>query len=299
MGLLDKIFKSGGDSAQVSPTSTLTQSQRSLLDKIAGRLGSEFGRGVTPYQGQRVADTSPLQNMGFDIAGMMNPAASSAIESGSSALGTFDPYQGQGFLDQAGDTLNNFLGDYDPSGAQDFWQQSFVNPATESFEQDIIPQIMERFAGANATDSGAMNKTLARAGRDLSTQLSGQLGNILYNDKNNFMDRQQNAVNQAGNLATMPGNLAMQNLGLSGGGLDIAGQLAGLGSMERSIDQQGLTSQMQKFAEGQGYNNPWMQYLGPALGTNAFENIVYPAEPSYFDQLAPVAAAFAGGFVGK
>ncbi len=294
-----RFFGGGGSDVEVVDPYAGT-GYRPLMKKLSGFLRPQIGQGITPYQGQRVADISPLQQMGFDVAGGINPVAESALQQGGSVLSYFDPSMATDFLGQAGGALENFTGDYDPSAVQDLYQQSFVNPAVQTFEQDIMPAIMERFAGANAADSGAMNKTLARAGRDLSTQLSGQLGDLLYRDRQDFMGRQQQAVNQAGMLAGLPGQIASQGLNIAGRGGDLASQLFNIGSAQRNIDQQNITANQQKWLEGQGYNNPWLTNFLPIAASQQPNQVVASGQASgTMDQLLPGLGSFAGSEAGS
>lgn len=48
----------------------------------------------------------------------------------------------------------------------------FEAPLLQQFEQQTMPMIAERFGGAGAGSSSALNQTLARAGQDLQTQIA-------------------------------------------------------------------------------------------------------------------------------
>jgi hypothetical protein len=50
--------------------------------------------------------------------------------------------------------------------------------------------------------------------------------------------------------------------------------MMGAGGVESAHQQQLLTDQYNKWATEQAYNNPWLQYLGTALGgTQAFQPV--------------------------
>ena len=76
--------------------------------------------------------------------------------------------QGMGYLS---DILGNEPGAFD----------AFEAPIKRQFEQEVVPGIMERFAGAGsggAISSGGLNQALGQAGRELSQNLSGMRANL-------------------------------------------------------------------------------------------------------------------------
>ena len=68
--------------------------------------------------------------------------------------------------------LQNILGG-SPEAFRDF-----ERPALRQFQEEIIPNIAERFAGAGAGSSSGFQQTLARAGERLSENLAGQRANL-------------------------------------------------------------------------------------------------------------------------
>lgn len=71
--------------------------------------------------------------------------------------------------------------------------EDYERPAMEQFNQQIIPGIMEKFAGAGAKSSSGLNQALAQAGRGLSGDLAAQRGNMRFSGINAL----QNYGNQA------------------------------------------------------------------------------------------------------
>lgn len=63
--------------------------------------------------------------------------------------------------------------------------QAFEAPAKRQFQEETIPNILERFSGAGARSSSGLQQTLGGAGRQLSEDLSAQRSGL-----------QQNAVQQ-------------------------------------------------------------------------------------------------------
>lgn len=62
--------------------------------------------------------------------------------------------------------LQNLLSG-DPEAFEDF-----EAPYMQQYQQEILPQIAERFAGMGAQSSSAFNQSLSRSAQDLSTQLA-------------------------------------------------------------------------------------------------------------------------------
>lgn len=73
------------------------------------------------------------------------------------------------------DYINSILSN-EPGAFEDF-----ERPAMEQFEQEIIPSILERFAGAGASSSSALNQTLGQYGKSLSSDLAAQRANLKQN----------------------------------------------------------------------------------------------------------------------
>lgn len=62
---------------------------------------------------------------------------------------------------------------------QDIFQTSYVEPAQQALQRDIIPGIQQSFADLNASGSSALNRALAQSATDLSTSLGSQYGQFV------------------------------------------------------------------------------------------------------------------------
>ncbi len=286
LGPSRRVYFGGGGSSSPEQVSKLLPEQEQLLTSLIGQISP--GQGVTPYGGERVAGAAPLQETAFDLAQGYAPG----VQAGFQATSQFDPTQAGQFLGTGQEALTAALAPFDTAAATDYWQTSLVDPATKTFREDIIPSIAERgVRSAGTSDSGPMQRELARAGGDLASNLSSQLGNLLYSGQQSQIGRQLGGAQLAGRLAGVPGQVAGQGQQLSSLGL---GQMAGMGGEQRGITQQGLTAEQQRWMEGQAYNNPWLQqYLAQALGTSAFDTVVGQERPSIASELAPYAMAAA------
>lgn len=98
----------------------------------------------------------------------------------------------------AGNAYSNFLQPYEPEQFQDLFQTSFVDPATQVLQRQIIPAIKESFLGLDESGSGSLNRALAQSATDLSTALGTQYMNFYNQNQSN----QLNALGQLGNLGT-------------------------------------------------------------------------------------------------
>lgn len=109
----------------------------------------------------------------------------------SSALGT-----GQSQL--AGQAYSDLLQPYSPEAYQDIFQKSFVDPATKTLQQQIIPALKESYLGEGERESGALNRALAQSASDLSSSLGSQYMNF-------FNQQQQNKLAALSGLGSLAG----------------------------------------------------------------------------------------------
>jgi len=205
----------------------LMPEQKQTIRGLNEILNREMGQGVEPYSGEMAAGASPLQAQLFD---MLESRGGDVAQWGEQAL-TQDE-------------------EYDPEAAREYWKQSFVEPAKQRFREETLPGLREQFAGQGALSSGGFNRAVADAAANMETQLGGKLGELTYQGRQDFRNRQ----------------LQERSLGLQT--LDqILGEMGAAGQTQRGIEQGGLQEEFQKWQQGQAYNNPWMQYLnaGPTM----------------------------------
>ena len=243
-GTKDFLFGSE-KTAETKKTPRLTESQMDLLKQLSGQVAGQVGEGVEPYPGQMAAGESELQQGLFDILNQQVGGQGGTLEQ----------------MLQSGQQMATQDGEYDQGAARDYWQQSFVEPARENFYEETMPELREQFAGQGALSSGGFNRAVADAAGDMETQLGGKLGEILYQGRQDFQDRQ----------------MQEQQLGLStlDQALNEVNALMQAGQQQRGIEQQGLEAQMQKWQQSQPYNNPWLQQSGTALGVSPHQIDTY------------------------
>lgn len=102
-----------------------------------------------------------------------------------------------GLSPQAQQAYGQILQPYDPEQFQSLFQKSFIDPALQTYEQQVLPQIYQSFGDANAGSSSALNQALAASAKDLSTSLGSQMGNFYQN----YQNQQLGALGQLGGLS--------------------------------------------------------------------------------------------------
>jgi hypothetical protein len=222
-----------------------------------------------------------LQQQSFGAAGGAVPLAQQAF-----GFGTQLPEA----LGQAQEALTQTLQPFDPESTISNFAPA-RDAAVRNFENVTVPSILERFAGANAVSSSAAPQAVANAGRDLSLGLSSQLGQLLNQGEQSQLNRQQQGIGQALQVAGAPLALTQQ---AGQAGLGLLGGAAGFGSQQRSLEQQKLNALMAQFQEGQASNNQFLNLLPLALGTQAFENVAQQGGGGLGGVLGGALGAFAG-----
>jgi hypothetical protein len=142
--------------------------------------------------------------------------------------------QGQGGYDLANQYFNNLLG-----GNQQQAFDQFSQPYLQQFQEQILPQIAERFAGMGALSSSGFGQSLGGAASGLQgqlaqlfSQLQSQAAGQQYNQYNQF-GQQQNQQAQLGlNYQPFAYNKQQGSAGLlapllGGIGMGLGGPMAG------------------------------------------------------------------------
>lgn len=278
----------GGGGTDIEQVPTLTSGQRGLLDAFTSLLTSQVGRGITPFQGIRPGEVpfGPLQQQAFGLAGGLGPGIGAGIDLFGQTLGGFDPGRAQGLLGTSEQALQRGLG-FDPT--QDIL--SALEPgrqlAQRQFEQETVPFLLERF-GATSGPSGALNRALSEAGADLSLGLGAQAAPFLGQAALQQPGIQFQGAGLGGNLAQLPGQLALQGAQLGGIGTDLLSQLFNIGGLQQQLPRGIAGAEQQRFEEAQPFRNPFLTQFGPlALGTQAFQNVGVQQPPGLGSSVLP------------
>jgi hypothetical protein len=294
-GMMGAAALSKPDGGGGGAVSTLTEGQKDLLNLMTGTLGQQWGTGLTPYQGQRVAGVSPLQQSAFDIYGGYMPLAGPSMDIAKQALGQYDfgPTQRAQQLGMSG--LEQIMKDFDPTRATEMWQTSLVDPSVNLYNQRIIPAIKEALPQLGAKSSGGVDRALARSGSDLAMNLSGQLANLLYQGQQAHLGQQLSAIPEAYRMGMMPTDVVNQIMGGIGQfPANLAQMGLGAGGVQRGIEAEQLGGAQQYWTEAQPYENPWLQYLGTALGTQAVSPYYKQGSPGFGALMAPALGSMLG-----
>ncbi len=130
----------------------------------------------------------------------------------------------QSFLSQAMGGMGQMGQSMDPEQFQQMFQQSFVDPAQQMMQRQIIPGIKEQFLG-DESGSSALNQALSQSATDLSTALGSQM----MNQYNIGQQRQMGALGQLGQMAGQRTfePMMQQQQGILGPLIGMLGQLGG------------------------------------------------------------------------
>ncbi|RLD23212.1 MAG: hypothetical protein DRI71_05850 [Bacteroidetes bacterium] len=224
----------GGDGASVMQLPLKTEEQNETLKRINEFITERIGKGMPGYEGQLSAGPGGIQQNAFDLAQQLTG--------------------GGGNFGRSQEVLGGMLEDFDPASTKAYFENSIQAPALHNFERNIIPSIQSSFAGMNAGSSGAMNRALAESGRNLTTDLSSQLGSLLYQGEHDQKGRQFDAAKTSLDSIFNIGSV--------------------LGSQQQGLEQGALNRDYSEFLRTQAEVNPIFSLLGPALGTMPFENVV-------------------------
>lgn len=96
----------------------------------------------------------------------------------------------QGGTQNVFDYINSILSN-DPEAYADF-----EAPYMQQFNEEIIPNILERFSGMGARSSSAVNQTLGKAGENLQMQLAAMRANLKNQAINQLMGYGQQGLTQ-------------------------------------------------------------------------------------------------------
>jgi len=131
----------------------------------------------------------------------------------------------QQYLGSAMGGLSQMGQQQDPQQFQEMFQKSFVDPAQQQMQRQIIPGIKESFMGMDESGSSALNQALSQSATDLSTSLGSQQ----MNQYNLGQNRQMGALGQLGQMAGTKTfePMIQQQQGLAGPLIGAAGQIGG------------------------------------------------------------------------
>lgn len=154
----------------------------------------------------------------------------------------------------------------DPTQRENYYQTAFYNPAMREYEQNILPQVMERASGAGFHSSDTLNQ-MGKSSTDLATNLAAKRAELLWNDVQAGYAAREQAANRQAALAGSPTNI------MTG----YTQQLGTAGSYARAIENERLQGELSRWLSGETVNgvsnaayNPNTQLALSLLGLTPF-----------------------------
>lgn len=284
-----------GGGGGVSQQSTLTPGQRKLLEQMTGSLGQQWGQGLTPYGGQRVAPFSPLQQQSFDMMGGMGSMFGPAQDITQQALGQYSPAQGQRAQQLGMGGLEQMMQPFDPSRISQA-MKPVGDYAMSQYKEELVPWLAEKYGPAlGAKSSGAFGRELAKGGERLGMGLASQFAPYQMQGFENQMNRMAQGVPMSQQMAMGPMNMLNQTLGGVGQfPFQMAQGMMGAGGVQQAQSQAELGAGQQYWQEAQPWQNPWLNFLGPALGKQGVENVYKQGGPGMGAMMAPMLGSMLG-----
>ena len=242
------MSKSKSRRPYIQPTPQMTPGQLTLLDQLTDLLGGQLGEGVEAYPGQMAPGVSPLQESTFGLI--------------SDLLGGRGPYGGA--MTRGAETVESLMRPFDPGAAREYWEETYKAPMMETWGKEVIPGIMEKYAGMGALDSSGIGRALGESGRRLTTELGGTLADVLFRAEQAHEGRRLGAVPLA---TSLPESLTRMGLGAGG--------------MERGIEAELLQEPFMKWQTEQPWASPWLRQISTALGAKPIEIVAAPRQESF------------------
>lgn len=269
---------------------------RDIYNQFTDFLQPNIG-GVTAYPGPMVPGPSGLQQQGFDVAQGLTPIASGGQEYFGEQLGRTDmaaPGRAMGMAERG---LSDVMAPFDPSSITEGLQPG-KDLAMNTFFRDFMPRLKESMVGrAGTADTGALDRLAVQGGEDISLGLGAQSFPYLFQGQQNQFGRQQTGVNQAMNLAGLPGQVLGQAGQIGGMGANLLGQQMNIGGIQRDITGQQMGEPYQKWQVEQPYNNPYLQMIA-SLSQSAprMDYINQGQAPGIGTQMLPALGMGLGGY---
>lgn len=218
---------------KIQSVSLFDPEQQKIYTSLANLLQGQVGAGVSPYPGTYTPGATTNQQQIYELVNQL--------------------LRGQGPMQsEATGVLTDAMNLMDPTKAQDYWEKGIKAPMMQSWQQDIVPQILEQFAAYDAGGSGPARKAVAESGRYLETDMGSMLENYLTQ-----LRREAEGAAQTG--LKYPQTLLQSVLGPA--------------TQQRQIESEQLQEPYEKWMMSQPWANPWLKYVLPLLNLKTKENI--------------------------
>lgn len=262
MGVFDSLL-GGSNNVDI-----FNRNQEFLINDLTKKVRQNIGVGAPVYQGEITPGATSYQNQTFDRAG--------------SLFGNM--------IDSSGAVSRLISGDpaftVDPADREAYYQSAVVNPSMRQFQNDILPLVDSRYGDTWGT-AGGHREAVLRAGTDLTTNMGGILGDLVYKDVLAGRDSAERGLDRIATGIGAGATAAAANT-------NILNSILGIGDFERRISAQQNSEDYNKWLSGQDYANPWLGFIGPALTqTHAQQQV-----PGLLGPIMGLVGAGIGGIAG-
>ena len=255
-----------GSEPEVKQYDTLLPEQKRLISKWSKFLTEQIGRGIEPYRGRRYAGTNPFYEAFFSAL-KRSPELTAQKEAIARALSGEPSYKTS------------------PQLTKEIFEKRVKAPALQTWETELVPEIMEQFAGAGALSSSGLNRALAESARKLTTDLASTYGSMLEQERNLEARLAEAAANRA--LSAIPE--AFRPLQ----------QLVTGGELMRQLEQIPLQEAYEKWEMSQPWANPYLRALyGINLTTPVFETVMTGGSPGLMGSIIGAGGNILGSYLG-
>jgi len=260
--------------------------QRSLIRTMARTIRRHIGEdmGIEPYPGTAVPSEEHLGDY-YGAGQYYDPYYKGAMGVGE------DPLYGR-----AGEALERGLSgeaawDTDPEAAEQYWRDKYYEPAMTRFRQDILPQLREDYAGAGGYQSGGRRRAETRAAGRVAVETSGQLGDILWRERESGRLAKERALERALSTARYVPDYLGVPLGYA---RDVGGIKTGLardiGMMKSGFERERLGEAQEKWLAKQPWASPYMSLGMQAVGVGATQPYLYQSKMPWYGHLGQAMA---------
>ena len=290
--------------AHMMSSASMTPEQQALMSKLIGQVSPQVGQGVSPYPGTYTPGVSSLQQGGFDAIQSMLGGGGAYGMGGEALNRILGGTPEESLAAKMGPTGTSAAGVMGPTGggfnkesAMDAWTKSVKDPAMQTWQNEMIPKILEPFVGAGGLNSGAARRAVAESGRNLNTDITGKLADMLYQGeqagagrefagKESYAERSQSASESALGRQFGAGESYRDRVG--GTEESYLNRLLGTvpqamnyattpaqmaleaGGTQRGIAGEQGQEDLNKWQMSQSYNNPWMSTMMGLLNLNPY-----------------------------
>lgn len=249
---------------KIKTKATMTPYQYGIYEDLADLYQGQIGEGVASYGGDIIPGATGLHGGVYDsaLASMMGGEGTST------------------------DALGRMLSmepayEVDPAARERYYDEAFMAPAMQDFQQQILPAIMEQYNAQGMNRSGFAEGALATAGGNLATDLAGIRADLLYRDEEARRDAASAAYDRA-----------LPALGALAGERE---SLLGVADTTRGIEGEQMAEEYGKWLYEQPYNNPWLAYTEPVIGTPLIQHFTGPKEDPWYHKVGMVVGSAMGG----